>query len=146
MKLSTKARYGLRFMIELAANYSKGPVYLKDIAKDQDISDKYLSRIAIDLKGIGLVDAFRGANGGYVLTKAPAQISVYQIVNSLEGDLAPVDCVRNDGACKRSCFCASREAWRKLDEAISSTLSSMSLADMLAAREQKSTQQLTYYI
>jgi Rrf2 family transcriptional regulator, cysteine metabolism repressor len=137
MKISTRVRYGLRFMIELAACYGKEPVFLKDIARLQDISEKYLSQIVIDLKMARLIDGFRGAHGGYVLIKAPAEISVYDILVILEGDLVLVDCTRNPASCNRVLHCVSQEVWDKLSQVMINTLAGITLADLLERRQEK---------
>ncbi|OHB58470.1 MAG: hypothetical protein A2Y07_03935 [Planctomycetes bacterium GWF2_50_10] len=144
MKVSTKARYGLRFLVELAAGGAKGPVFLKDIARTQEISEKYLSRIVIDLKAAGLVDGYRGAHGGYVLAKKPEDITLREVVTTLEGDLSPVDCVKEGGTCGRMSMCATQDAWRKLKDAINSTLESITLASLVEKRNEKC--QGMYYI
>ncbi|MFA5284396.1 MAG: Rrf2 family transcriptional regulator, partial [Smithellaceae bacterium] len=95
MKLSTRTRYGVRLMTVLAQNYGKGPVFLKDIAKGENISEKYLSLIIIPLRGVGLINSVRGAHGGYNLSKEPSQITLKEIVDVLEGDCSLVDCVKN---------------------------------------------------
>jgi Rrf2 family protein len=136
MAISTKARYGLRMMVVLAEHYGKGPLLLKEIAQNQSLSEKYLSRIVIDLKSAGLVDSFRGANGGYVLTRRPCEITVRQIVWALE-DTSPVECVRNSGACERVSSCPTYEVWRVLDQAVYTTLEKITLDDVLAMRQQK---------
>ena len=93
MKLSTRARYGVRLMLALAKNYGKEPVYLKDIAKQEDISEKYLSLLIMPLRRIGLVNSVRGAYGGYNLARDPKEITLKEIVVVLEGDCCLVDCV-----------------------------------------------------
>jgi Rrf2 family protein len=136
MKLSTRARYGVRLMVELALNYGKGPVYLKDIAKIQNISEKYLSLIIIPLRGIGLVNSSRGAYGGYSLAKDPSQITMKEIVDVLEGDCSLVDCVKDPSTCPRVPICASHDIWAIIGGKISETLSSISL-DMLVKMNQE---------
>jgi Rrf2 family protein len=136
MKLSTRARYGVRLMVELALNYGKGPVYLKDIAKGQNISEKYLSLIIIPLRGIGLVNSSRGAYGGYSLAKEPSQITMKEIVDVLEGDCSLVDCVKDPSTCPRVPICASHDIWAIIGGKISETLSSISL-DMLVKMNQE---------
>jgi Rrf2 family protein len=145
MKVSTKARYGLRLMMALANRHGQGPVFLKDIARDQELSEKYLSRIVIELRAAGLVDAFRGANGGYVLAHEPYAIIVGDVVRTLE-DMTPVDCVRDAAVCNRVELCSANEVWRRLDEAISETLNKITLADMLAWSRQKSENYTMYYL
>ena len=146
MKLSTRVRYGLRFMIELATHYGKGSLNLKDVAKSQDISDKYLSQIVIDLKSSHLIDGFRGAHGGYVLARPPQEVSVYDLVVALEGELSLVDCVRNPAACNRVTSCVGNEVWAKLGQTMTDTLESMTLADLVKRRQEKQPKDTMYYI
>lgn len=145
MKVSTKARYGLRLMMALANRHGQGPVFLKDIARDQELSEKYLSRIVIELRAAGLVDAFRGANGGYVLAGEPYAITVGDVVGTLE-DMTPVDCVRNTAACNRVELCSANEVWRRLDKAIQETLGGITLDDMLTWGRQKNEDYIMYYL
>lgn len=145
MKVSTKARYGLRVMIALANHYGQGPVFLKDIARDQELSEKYLSRIVIDLRGAGLLDAFRGANGGYVLTRSPVEITVREVVNVLE-DMTPVECVKDSAVCGRVETCSANEVWRRVDKAIQETLGGITLEDMLTFGRQKNENYTMYYL
>jgi Rrf2 family transcriptional regulator, cysteine metabolism repressor len=126
MKLSTRTRYGVRMMLALARNYGKGRIYLKEIAKCEEISEKYLSLIIIPLKGIGLVKSIRGAHGGYTLGKAPAEITLKDIVDILEGDCL-VDCVKDPRACSRLQGCATRDIWKMLGGKISDVLRSITL-------------------
>jgi Rrf2 family protein len=117
-------------MVELAHNYGKGLVYLKDIAKGQNISEKYLSLIIIPLRGVGLVNSSRGAYGGYSLAKEPSQITMKEIVDVLEGDCSLVNCVKDPSVCPRVPICASHDIWAIIGEKISETLNSITL-DML---------------
>lgn len=135
MKLSTKGRYGVRMMIDLAAHYGEGPVLLRDIAKRQEISEKYLSNLINPLKAIGLLDATRGVYGGYVLGKAPAEITMKEIVEALEGSLCLVDCVEKPAACSRVPFCIARDLWGEAAAGMARILEQYTLADM--ARRQK---------
>jgi Rrf2 family protein len=130
MKLSTRARYGVRIMVELALNYGRGPVFLKDISRRQSISEKYLSLIIIPLRGVGLVNSSRGAYGGYSLAKEPSQITMKEIVDVLEGDCSLVNCVNDPSACPRVPICASHDVWAIIGGKISETLNSITL-DML---------------
>lgn len=131
MKLSTRARYGVRLMIDLALNYGQGPVLLKNIARRQDISEKYLGQLIIPLKTRGLVNSLRGAHGGYQLAKPPAKISLKEIVEALEGDVNVVECVKKPDVCDRVASCISRNIWRDLNEKISQILKSQTLADLI---------------
>ncbi|MFZ1979730.1 MAG: Rrf2 family transcriptional regulator [Smithella sp.] len=139
MKLSTRARYGVRLMVALAFNYDKGPVLLKDVAKGENISEKYLSLIIIPLRRIGLVNSIRGAHGGYLLAKDPSQITMKEIIDVLEGDCSLVDCVRNPSTCPRVPICASHDIWEIIGEKISETLNSVTL-DMLVKMNQEKAQ------
>lgn len=136
MKLSTRTRYGVRLMAALALNYGKGHVFLKDIAKVENISEKYLSLIIIPLRRFNLVNSIRGARGGYNLSKEPSQITLKEIVNVLEGDCSLVDCVKNPATCSRVQICASHDVWAIIGEKISETLSSITL-DMLVKMNQE---------
>jgi len=136
MKLSTRTRYGVRLMTVLARNYEKDPVFLKDIAKGENISEKYLSLIIIPLRGVGLVNSVRGAYGGYNLSKDPSEITLKEIVDVLEGDCSLVDCVKNPASCSRVPICASHDVWAIIGEKITETLSSITL-DKLAKMNQE---------
>jgi len=137
MKLSTRARYGVRLMLALAQNYGKEPVYLKDIAKQEEISEKYLSLIIMPLRGIGLVNSVRGAYGGYNLAKDPSQITLKEIVDILEGDCSLVDCVKDPSVCPRVSTCVSHDVWAAIGGKISETLSSITLDMMVRMNREK---------
>jgi Rrf2 family protein len=136
MKLSTRTRYGVRLMVALAQNYGKGPVLLKDIARGENISEKYLSLIIIPLRAVNLVNSVRGAHGGYNLPKEPSQITLKEIVDVLEGDCSLVDCVHNPSSCSRVPICASHDIWEIVGNKISEILSSITL-DMLVKMNQE---------
>lgn len=137
MKLSTRTRYGVRLMMALAIQYGQGPVFLKDIARGENISEKYLSLIIIPLRGIGLVSSVRGAYGGYNLTKEPSQITLKEIVDVLEGDCSLVDCVKNPASCPRVPICATHDVWAMIGGKISETLSSITLAQLVKMNQEK---------
>ncbi len=130
MRISKKSRYGVRMMLELALEYGNGYIFLKDIARKQEISEKYLSQIVLVLKSRGLVVSSRGAKGGHMLSRNPAEISVKDIVEALEGDPGIVDCVRNPSICSKHSGCASARLWENLERTVSDTLSSTTLADL----------------
>jgi len=123
-------------MVALAQNYGKDPVFLKDIAKGENISEKYLSLIIIPLRGVNLVNSVRGAHGGYNLSKEPSQITLKEIVDVLEGESSLVKCVNNPSSCERSSICATHDVWTMIGEKISETLSSITL-DRLAKMNQE---------
>ncbi len=129
MKISARARYGVRLMMVLARNYGRGPIFLKDIAKEEDISEKYLGQIIIPLRGAGLVLSSRGSHGGYMLAREPAEINLREIVDILEGDCL-VRCIKDPSTCSKVSTCASRDIWVLLGGKISETLSSVSLAEL----------------
>ena len=146
MKLSTRARYGVRLMVELAENLDKGPLYLKDIAKIQNISEKYLSLIIIPLRTVGLVKSIRGAHGGYSLAKDPSQITLKEIIDVLEGDCSLVDCVRNPETCPRVSICASHDIWAIIGGKISETLNSITLDMLLKMNQEKAQKSMLHNI
>lgn len=129
MKISARARYGVRLMMVLARNFGKGPIYLKDIAKEEEISEKYLGQIIIPLRGAGLVLSSRGSHGGYMLAREPSEINLKEIVDILEGDCL-VRCIKDPSSCSRVSTCASRDIWMLLGGKISETLGSVSLAEL----------------
>jgi Rrf2 family protein len=137
MKLSTRSRYGVRLMLELALKSSKGQAFLKDIAREEEISEKYLSLIIIPLKAAGFVTSTRGAHGGYTLARQPSAITLKEIVDILEGDTCLVDCVKNPTSCPRSSTCASRDLWSDVSDKISQTLGSITLEDLVRKSREK---------
>lgn len=114
MKLSTRGRYGLRALLELALNYQKGPLGLRELARRQDISAKYLEQLLIPLKGAGVVNSVRGARGGYLLAKDPSSVTLLEVVKVLEGPLDLVDCVSDPRVCGRAGGCAVRDLWEEM--------------------------------
>ena len=132
MKLSTKGRYGLKAMFELALSQGDGPVSLKYIAEKQMLSDQYLEQLFSTLRRSGLVKSVRGAQGGYLLSKDASRISVGDILRVLEGPIAPSDCVLDDEPdCKRAGRCVTQLVWEKIKESIESVVDSISLQDMI---------------
>jgi len=145
VKLSTRARYGVRMMLSLALNYGKGPVFLKDIAKREEISEKYLSLIIIPLRGAGLVHSSRGAYGGYTLAREPSKITLKEIVDVLEGDCL-VNCIKDPSACSRIPTCAARDIWVLLGGKISETLNSITLKKLARMSREKAENSLSHQI
>ena len=137
MKLSTKSQYGVRLMLALAQNFGRGYTYLKEIAKGEGMSEKYLSLITIPLKGAGLINAGRGARGGYSLARPPSEITIKDVVDALEGDSCLVDCVKDITACPRVPICASRDIWVFLGGKIAETLNSFTLEQLLRMNREK---------
>jgi len=146
MKFSTRTRYGVRAMLDLAFHYSGKPVLVKDIAKRQNISEKYLEHIMIILKKAGFVQSISGAKGGYILAKCPGEIKLSELVEVLEGSLAPVMCVDHKELCSKSDLCCVREVWVKVKERILGMLDSITLDDLVRKQREKRIKVLMYQI
>lgn len=132
MKISTKGRYALRMLVDLALNSGGNFVALKDIAERQDISKKYLEQIVPLLSKSGLLRTNRGYQGGYMLSKDPSQYTVGEILRITEGDLFPVDCMRSEpNLCDKSGQCSTLFVWEGLYKAITDYLDSVTLQDIL---------------
>ena len=131
MKISTRGRYGTRMMLDLAARHDQGPTPLREIAKRQDLSVKYLEQLIIPLKAAGYIRSVRGARGGYTLARKPDKISVGQIIQVLEGGLSLVDCVDDAKVCEREKNCPTRDIWLRMSERLMEELSSLTLRDVL---------------
>jgi Rrf2 family protein len=140
MKLSTRGRYGVRFMLDLALHYNEGPIFLKDIAQRQGISEKYLWQLIHPLKAIGLINSTRGAHGGYLLAKAPGEITLKEIMQVVEGSLSLVDCVDNAAVCPRSQSCITRDVWQEATQGMLQTLDSLTLETMVKRQAEKAEQ------
>jgi Rrf2 family protein len=144
MKLSTRTRYAVRAIIELAQNDNSKPLQLKIIAQRQDISVKYLEQLMAVLKSAGFVRSIRGSKGGYMLAKAPNQIKLNDVMHRLEGSVATVECVENDDYCSRSADCAARYLWMQVEKAIDKVLEEITLQDLVdRAKDEK---ELNYQI
>ncbi|MBF0523870.1 MAG: Rrf2 family transcriptional regulator [Deltaproteobacteria bacterium] len=137
MKLSTRGRYASRAMLDMALNMDKGAVSLKEMAKRQDISTKYLEQIFIPLKAAGLVRSVRGPRGGYTLARKPSEISLGEIIRSLEGSIAPVECVDNPDICKRSPDCVTIEIWRAINDTVTNILNNIHLDELVLRHHNK---------
>lgn len=146
MRISTRSRYAARFMLDLAIYYGKGPVYLREIAEREEISNKYLSQIVIPLKAKGLITTFRGAHGGYILSRPPSEITLKEIVETMEGDLKFIDCVKNESVCNRVSRCVTRDIWDELGTTVGRFFESFSLESMVRMYEQKKDRGITYMI
>lgn len=118
-------------MINLAKNGNQKAIQLSEIAKQENISEKYLSQIAIPLKSAGLITSIRGAGGGYKLDRATSQITVKEIVEALEGNLYPVECSTSPENCEKSTACITRKVWKKMGDGISDTLEKLTLENLL---------------
>ena len=137
MKLSTKIRYGARAMLELASNYGKGPVELREIAEKESISPKYLEQVIVPLRTAGLVKSARGAKGGYALAKPPSEILLREIIEILQGPLNLVECLNDPKVCQKSATCVTRDIWNEVSVAIYRIFDSISLEEMVKRKMEK---------
>ena len=131
MKISTRGRYAVRALMDLALHFGKGPVLLKDIAGRQGISLSYLEQIVSILVSVKIVKSTRGPKGGVMLAKPPDKIKLVEVIQALEGPIAPVKCVEKPGICKRAPSCAARDVWSRLASAMQDVLESTTLQDMV---------------
>jgi len=133
MNLSTKGRYGVKAMFDLALHYGDGPIPLKNVAERQGISEPYLEQLISVLRKAGLVKSVRGAQGGYMLNAEPGQITVGDILKVLEGPVAPTECVTEDEPveCAKADYCVTRIIWEKVRDSINEVIDSITLQDML---------------
>ena len=131
MKLSTRGRYGIHAMYDLALNENGGPQSIKAIAEREGIPEAYLEQLIAVLKREGLVNSTRGAQGGYMLARKPEQITVGDVLRALEGGLGLVDCIDEEDSCGKSCACPSRIVWMKLRDGLNAIVDSITLQDML---------------
>jgi Rrf2 family cysteine metabolism transcriptional repressor len=131
MKLSTRTRYALRAMLELADNVGKGPLQTRIIAQHQEISVKYLEQLMAVLKSAGLVRSQRGAKGGYVLSTTPDKIKLSDVFDVFEGPVMTVECVSNENYCAKAAECIARQVWSEVQSAMKKVLESISLQDAL---------------
>jgi len=132
MLISTRGRYALRVLVDMAEHQGDGYMTLREVARRQDISEKYLEAIVKDLVKRGVLSGVRGKGGGYRLCRAPEQINVGEVLAIMEGTLAPVACLEEGAApCQRAAGCRTLEFWRGLDEAIRSYVRGYTVADLM---------------
>ena len=133
MKISTKGRYGLRALIDLAQYSEIEPVSINSIATRQGISERYLEQLMTLMKKAGLIKSIRGASGGYVLAKEIEEISVGDVLRALEGNLQPVECAAfsQDDSCEASGVCVTKYVWQRINESINKTVDEISLKQLV---------------
>ncbi|AQR77562.1 Rrf2 family transcriptional regulator [Paenibacillus larvae] len=139
MKISTKGRYGLTIMMELAARYGEGPTSLKSIAEKHQLSEHYLEQLVAPLRNAGLVKSIRGAYGGYILSRPAEQITTGQIIRVLEGPISPVDFEEEDDPAKR-------DLWIRIRDSIAQVLDSTTLASLISYEDEGKTDNYMFYI
>jgi Rrf2 family cysteine metabolism transcriptional repressor len=137
MKLSTKGRYATRALLDVAQHYGKAPVLLKDISARQGISLGYLQQIVSPLVSAKILGSTRGPKGGVMLARPPDRIKLIDIIQLLEGPIAPVECVSNPGICTRAPSCAARDVWSDLAQAMQGVLESTTLQDLVERQKKK---------
>jgi len=137
MKISTRTRYGMRAILELALAYGAGPLQIKVIAERQNISNKYLEQLIAIVKTAGLVRSIRGPHGGYVLAKSPQDIKLSDIFRVLEGSVFTVECVENKEACEQYADCVTRRLWLEVNNAILNVLDNKTLYDLVEMAEKE---------
>ena len=137
MRISTRGRYALRLMLDLALHSSGAAVPLKGVAERQEISDKYLEQIVTHLSRAGLVRSIRGAGGGYLLTRPPGDYTVGEILRTLEGNLAPVSCVGGADCCDQISHCVTVEVWQEIQRAVDNVVDHITLADLVCRYQEK---------
>ena len=136
MKISTKGRYGMRAALELSLRYGSGPVMVREISDSQEISERYLEQLLIPLKLVGLVRVSRGAHGGFTLARPPSEIRLIEIVQTMEGSNAPVECVDNAQICSRGDTCITRDVWTEIKQATDRILEATTLQDLIQRQKQ----------
>ena len=147
MKLSTRGQYGTRALLDLALHHDEEPVLLKDIAQRQQISLRYLEHLITPLIAAGIVLSTRGPRGGVSLAKPPEEIRLSEVIQLLEGSIAPVECVNNPRICTRSELCVTRDIWGELKKAMNGVLESTTLQDLAERQKRKERpKEAMYYI
>ena len=131
MRLSTKGRYGARFMLDLALHYGQGPIPLRDVAERQGISEKYLERLFAALRRAGLVSSTRGPLGGYTLTRLPEEVRLKEILEAVEECFTPVKCVEDPDYCAKKSHCTLSLFWSEFRDNIPEFLDSYTLRDLI---------------
>jgi Rrf2 family cysteine metabolism transcriptional repressor len=137
VRFSTRGRYGVQIMVDLAKHSDEGPISLKSVADRQKLSEHYLEQLVPELRKAGLVKSVRGAQGGYILAKKPESINIGDVIRVLEGPIAPVECTNQTGSdcCEKTSFCVTREVWVKVRDSINDVVDSISLADLISDNE-----------
>jgi len=131
VKLSSRSRYGLRAVLDLALHYRKGPLQIRAIAAREEISNKYLEQLMTILKTSGLVRSLRGPKGGYILSKPPDQIKLKEVITALEGPLFPVECLQHPQFCPHCAECITRQVWADVQEAMLGVLEATNMQDLV---------------
>ncbi len=147
MKLSTRARYGTRALVDLALHANDEPVQLKGISERQEVSLHYLEHLIGPLISAGVIRSIRGARGGIQLARPAREIKLSEVIQLLEGPISPVECVVKPGTCPRSRTCATRDVWSEMKRAMDGILESTTLQDLADRQtEKEQSEQAMYYV
>ena len=141
MKLSTRTRYGTRALLELALHKDEGPIFLREIARQQQLSLSYLEQLISPLVAAGIVRSVKGPKGGVSLAKEPEEINLGDVMHLLEGTTAPVECVADPAVCSRSSSCVTRDVWSELNDVVDAFLRSKTLRDLVDDQKKKNQSQ-----
>jgi len=137
MRISTKGRYGTMAMLDLACHYGEEPILVKDIARRHQISERYLEHLLISLKVAGMVRSTRGTRGGFTLAKPPSQIRLSEVIQAMEGSMAPAECVDDPQVCSQVDLCVTHDVWVELKRVVSCLLESITLQDLAERQAEK---------
>ena len=132
--ISTRSRYGLRFLIDLAQRRTEGPIDLGSIAERQGIPETYLAKLVVPLRNAGIIRSARGAKGGYELSRSPDEIAVLQVVEVLEGRSSLLECTDHPELCARSADCPTLPIWTGLEKAVHEYLAGVTVSDAASPR------------
>ena len=132
--ISTRSRYGLRFLVELAQRVNEGTVDLKSIAEHQEIPETYLAKLVVPLRNAGIIRSARGAKGGYELARRASEVTVQEVVEVLEGRLSLLECTDHPESCARSADCPTLPVWTGLERAVRDYLQGVTVSDVAAPR------------
>lgn len=146
MKVSTKGDYGVRALVELAHRYGQGPVQSAEIAARQEVPEPYLDQLLTTLRRAGFIRSVRGPQGGHALIRDPRLVKLDEVIEALEGSLAPIACVDDPEACTRTGGCVQREVWERVRDATHDILQSVSIADLAEKERQYNHNGGRYYI
>ena len=146
MKVSTKGDYGVRALVELAHHYGQGPVQSAEIAARQEVPEPYLDQLLTTLRRAGFIRSVRGPQGGHALIRDQHELKLSEVVQALEGSLAPIACVDDPEACTRTGGCVQREVWERVRDATREILESVSIADLAQKEREYSRNGGRYYI
>lgn len=131
MRISTKARYSLRGLLDLALHFESDPIQIHEIARRQGISERYLENLFTKLRSNGILTSIKGKGGGFMLAKKPEDIDIYSVFNAVEEDMALVACVETTDNCTKSTSCVTRNLWKKISDEMMTTLKNLSLKELI---------------